>query len=182
MEELEAQRSRHRLQRTIQGHAQRLCIGKLRHHLDVGHGGPRFEILAIARGERRPKVPEQRVSARFTQRLDERVLEVVFPAPRRCNQPRFYRANVVFGDATRCRAHRDHHARERRFGKMDVELRAAAPEGLRQDGLPFLPQLGRVILARRVDQAGQETLERIAAHEQTQPLPVLEVKDRLRGA
>ena len=130
MKQLETQRARHRLQRTIQRHAQRLLVGESRHHLDVGHGGPRFEILAIARGERGAKVTEQRVAAGLAQRLDERVLEVVFPAPRRRNQPCFDCAHVVLRDASRRRAHGDHHTRERRFGKMDVELRAAASKSL----------------------------------------------------
>src|SRR2546430_3232300 len=65
---------------------------------------------------------------------------------------------------------------------MNIEFRAGAAEGLHQDRLPLLPQLGRVILARRVDQTREETLERVATHEQPQPLPLLEVKDRLGDA
>jgi hypothetical protein len=65
---------------------------------------------------------------------------------------------------------------------VDVELGARAAECLGQDQLPFLPQLRRVVLARRIDQAGKEPLEGVAAHEQAQTLPILEVENRLRGA
>ena len=65
---------------------------------------------------------------------------------------------------------------------MNVEFRAGAVEGLRQDRLPLPPQLSRVILARRVDETGEETLEGVAAHEKPQPLPLLEMQDRPRRA
>ena len=178
-EQLEAQRARRGFQRTIQRHAQRLRVGEPRHHLDVGHGGTRLEVLAVAGRECRAELPEQRVAARLAQRLDERVLEIVLPAPRRCDQAHFQRVHVVLRNAPRRRAHGDHHPRERRLRKMNVELGAAAVEGLRQNCLPLLAQLGRVIFARRVDQAGEEALEGVAANEEAQPLPVLEMEDRL---
>ena len=53
---------------------------------------------------------------------------------------------------------------------------------LDQDRLPALPQLGGVALARHVDQAGHEALERIAADEQPESLPVTELEYSGRDA
>ena len=81
MEELEAQRSRRCLERAIQRHTQGLGIGKLCHHLDIGHGRARRELLAIACGKGSAELTVQRIAACFAQRVDQCVLEVVFPAP-----------------------------------------------------------------------------------------------------
>src|SRR6266536_5375286 len=65
---------------------------------------------------------------------------------------------------------------------MDVEFRARAVEGAGEDRLPSLPQLGRVVLARRVDDAGQEAAERIAPDEEAKALPVAEMENPRRRA
>src|SRR6266542_3298290 len=65
---------------------------------------------------------------------------------------------------------------------MDVEFRARAVEGAGQDRLPSLPQLGRIVLARRVDDAGQEATERIAPNEEAKALPVAEMENPRRRA
>ena len=51
-EQLEAQRVGRGLERTIERHAERLGVGQLVHHFDVGHRGTRREILAVAGRER----------------------------------------------------------------------------------------------------------------------------------
>src|SRR4029079_3020232 len=56
-----------------------------------------------------------------------------------------------------------------------------AVERLQQQRLPFLPHFGAVVLARRVDQTGDEALERVAAQEQAKALAVAEVQDSGRG-
>ena len=115
MEKLEAQRSGRCLARAIQRHAERLGIGELRHHLDVGHGRARRELFAIARGKGSAELTVELIAARFADGVDQCILEVVFPTPRRDGQPRFQRVHVDVGNVARRRAHDDHDPRQRRL-------------------------------------------------------------------
>ena len=91
-------------------------------------------------------------------------------------------AHVEGRNAARRRAHDDLDARQHRFRQMHVEFGAGAVERLDEDRLPLLAQLGRVVLARRVDEAGKEALERIAPHEQAEALALAEMQDSHRRA
>ncbi len=182
VEKLEAQRARLRLQRSIQAHAQRLADGEACHHLDVGHRRASGEILAIGPRQRPGEPAEELVAARLSQRVDQRVLEVIVPAPRGKREPGFQVVGVEGGNGARRRAHGDHHASQDRFRNMDVELGARAVEGVAQDRLPLLAQFGRVVLARGVNEANEKTLEGIAPHEQTEALPLAEMQNAHRRA
>src|SRR5207244_13134454 len=72
---------------------------------------------------------------------------------------------TLFRSTRRC-THGHHHLRELRFGQVHIEIRARSVERLHQELLPFLPELGRVVLARGVDQARDEALERITRSEE----------------
>src|SRR5262249_28445565 len=74
-------------------------------------------------------------------------------------------------------AHRDQDADQRRFGEVDVEIGADAVERLFEQLYPPLSQLGRVIFARGVDQAGDEAVEGVAPHEEAESLPRAQVQD-----
>jgi hypothetical protein len=182
VKELEAQHARLRLERTVEAHPEGIRSREPRHHLEVGHGRAGEEVLAIGRGQRPGETPLELVAARLAERVDQRVLEIVVPAPRRQRKPCLQEANVEFRDLARHGAHRDHHPRQHGFGKVDVELRARAVESGVQDRLPLLAQLGRVGLARRVDEADDEALERIAPDEEPESLPLAQVQDAGRRA
>ena len=182
VEKLEAERTGCGFERSIKAHRQRLGCGQARHHLDVGYRFARGEILAVAGGKGVAELAEELVAPRLAQRLDQRLLQIVVPAPRRGDQPRFERTHVDVGNRARGRAHGDHDARQYRFGQIDIEFGARAVELPEQDLLPFLPQLGRVVLAGRIDQTRQEAFERIASHEQPEALPVAQVQYADGGA
>ena len=182
MKELEPQRARLRLQRTIEAHAQRLRSREVRHHLDVGHRRAGGEILAVGARQRRGKTVEELVAACLAERVDQGIPEIVVPAPRRQREPCLQLTDVECGNIAWRRAHGDHHARQHRLRQMHVEFRARPVERVVQDRLPLLAQLRRVVLARRVDEAHEETLEGIAPHEQPEPLPLAEVQDAHRRA
>ena len=59
MEDLEAQRAGRRLERPVEAHRERLLVAQLRHHLDVGHGGARRELLAVACRKRIAELAQQ---------------------------------------------------------------------------------------------------------------------------
>ncbi len=120
-------------------------------------------------------------AARFAQPLDQRIAQLIAPAPRSAGESRLKRAHIDVGDPARRGAHHDHHPRQRGFGQADIEIGGLAFEGLEQHRLPLLPHFGRVVLARREDQAGDEAFERIAAHEQAEALPVAQVQDSCDG-
>src|SRR5713101_2612540 len=65
---------------------------------------------------------------------------------------------------------------------MNVEFRAGAAEGLHQNRLRLLAQLGRVVFARCIDQARQEALEAIPPDEQPETLPLSQMQDPYRRA
>ena len=67
------------------------------------------------------------------------------------------------------------------IAQQHVEVGGSAGEGRHQDALHLHPQVGRVGVARHEHEAGDEALERVAAHEQAQPLPVAEREDAERG-
>ena len=60
---------------------------------------------------------------------------------------------------------------------MHIEIRARPIERLHQECLPFLSELSRVVLARSVNQARDEALERIATHKEPKTLPIAEMKN-----
>ena len=78
-------------------------------------------------------------------------------------------------------AHREVDARQHGVAEQHVEVGAGAGERRHQDALELHAQVGRVRLARHVDQARDEAVERVAPDEQAQPLPLAEREDAERG-
>ncbi len=179
-EELEAQRPRLGVGRTVQSHPERSLGRQARHQLDVGDRGVRGDIVAIARRQRAVELAIERVAARFAKRRDQRGSQVVIPAAGSLSEPLLELADVVGRNLPGRGPHGDQHARERRLGELHVEFRARPVERLQQDRLPLLAQLRRVVLARRVDHAHEEALEHVAPDEQAKPLPLAEVQDAHR--
>ncbi len=180
MEDLETKHARCRLEGQVKTHAQGLLGGQFRHHFDIGHRRARRDFLAVSRRKRVAELAMQFVAARLARGLDQRVTQVIVPAPRRGHQARLHLAHVEVGNFPGSGAHGDLDARQPGFGQVDVELRAAPVERFGENRLPLLAQFGRVVFAWRVDEARQETLERIAPHEQPEPLALSQMEDRHR--
>ncbi len=179
--ELEPQRSGRRLERPIERHPQRLGLGEFRYHLNVRDCGARGEILAVRRRKGSAELPREIVATGFAHSLDQRLFQIVGPAPRDGGEPCFEIANIEARDVSRCRAYGDQNPGKRRLRQVHVEFGAASMERLGENGLPLLAQLGCVVLPRRVDQARQKTLEWIATHEQPETLPLAQMQDTHRG-
>jgi hypothetical protein len=147
------------------------------HHLDVGHGPGGRRVLAVTGGKRAIVLAQQHVAACLARCRDQRVLQVVDPAA--CSRCEHCLDHAKIGPRrmARRRPHGDHHACQRRFRQQHVEIRRQAVERVHQDRLPLLPHVGRVMLARRVDQARDEALERITADEQAEALSIAQMQD-----
>ncbi len=177
VEELEAQRPRLGVGRTVQRHPERSLGRQARHQLDVGDRCVRGDVVAVTRRQRAGELAIERVAARFAERRDERVAQVVVPAAGSLGEPFLELADVVGRNLPGHGPHGDQHARERRLGELHVELRARSVERLQQDRLPLLAQLRRVVLARRIDHAREEALEHVAPDEEAETLPLAEMQD-----
>ncbi len=181
-EDLEAHHAGGGLRRPVQRQRQRRRGVERRHQGDVGHGRAGGEILAVAGRKRAAEAAVERVAARLARVGDQRRAQVVGPAARGGAQARLQLADVERRELSGRGAHDDLDARQHRLGQVDVEIRCRPVAGLGEHRLPFLPQLGRVVLARDVDETRHEALERVAAHEQAEALVVAQVQDRHRGA
>src|SRR5207302_10684907 len=137
--------------------------------------------LAVRRGKCSAELPREIVAAGFADGLDQRLLQIVGPAPRDGSEPRFEIADIEARDFSGCRAYGDQNPGKRRLRQMHVEFGAASMERFGENGLPLLAQLGGVVLPRCVDQARQKTLEGIAAHEQPETLPLAQMQNTHRG-
>ena len=156
VEELEAQRAGRAPRAGGRGDiAERLGGGQPRHHLRCRaprrarrnpRGSRRETRRRTARNSSLPRAsPSASISAPLAGRRPS-------AAPRRRAAPRA-RARRTSGIVPGVVRTVIMDARQHRFGQVHVELGARAVERLHQDRLPLLPQLGRVVLARRVDEA-----------------------------
>ena len=168
--DLEAQAAGGRAERPVQAQRERL-VGRHRRDLEqVGHRGARAVALAVDLRETARPALEQLHAARLASLVDERVAQLVVPAPRRIGEPRLQRAQVDLGHVARTRADGEVHARQDGMAERDVEVGTLAVEGVHQQALELEPQRGVVGLARHVDQARDEAVVGVAPDEQAQPL------------
>ncbi len=148
--------------------------------LHVGDRRARRHVLAVRRRERVAEALAQLRRPRLALLVVQRLAQVVFPAPGRVRQSPLDIAPVVGGNPSRIRPHGHVDARQRRIGEQHVEVRGAAVERLQQDRLELATQFGGVVLARHVDQARDEPLERVAPDEQAEALALAELQDAVR--
>ena len=165
------------LQRAVEVDAQRALGRRLLDPLDVEDGGLRVELLAVGGGEGVGVAAEQGAPLLLAVGLDQRVAQMVVPAARRLDQPRLQIGGVDGGHAARLGLDDEMQAGQHAFGQLRGEAGAGAVVGGLQDGLDAPAQRGVVAVARHVDEAGGEALERVLAHEQGQPLPLLQVQN-----
>jgi hypothetical protein len=79
------------------------------------------------------------------------------------------------------RRHDVMHAGQHGLAELGREVGDAALKGVLEDLGEALAQLGVVALARHIDEAGGEAAEGVAAHEQRDTLPLLQIEDAERG-
>ena len=103
--------------------------------------------------------------------------KAVRPDPPRLGQLLFERRRIDGRHRAAGRADDEVDARQHRLVEMGVECRHAAGEGALQDRGKAAAQRRVVALARGVDEAGDEALERVSPHEQRDPLPLLKVEN-----
>src|SRR5262249_18116937 len=175
--EFEAERARRGFERAIEREREGLARQHAFGALAIWHGAARSEGLAVSGGEGRPEAMEKLVAAGFAEFPDQRLLQIVLPPARRRHQTPLDVGHVRFRNLAGRRAHQDQGADQRRLGEEDVEIGADAVERIFEQLPPPFLQLGRVIFARGVDQAGNEAVERIAPHEETESLPRAELQN-----
>ncbi len=179
--DLEAQAVRIAAQRPVQRQAQRL-LGRQRIDLEhVRHRSAGTVDLAVHLREGGAPAFQQRHARALAGLVDQRVAQLVVPAPRRRGQPCFDLAAVVGRHLARRRADGEVHPRQQRVAEQYAEVGALAGKGLHQDGLELLAQLGGIGLARHVHQAGDEALVGVAPQEQAQALALACRQDTQRG-
>ena len=174
--DLESETARRRFQRAIQVQRQ-AAEREAVEPAHIGHRGARGNILAVRRWKRVAEALEELCGARLALLVVQRLAQIVLPAPRGVGQAPLHFAAVVRTNPARRRAHRHVDTRQHRVGQQNVEVRGCAVERLQQDRLELAPQFGRVVLARHVDQAGDEALERVAPDEEAEALPLAELQD-----
>ena len=149
--------------------------------LDVRHRLPGREVLAIGTGERLAVPLEQRHRPLLAELLEERLAQVVRPRARRRGEPGLDLTDVVLRDRALLRVDDDVEASLDRLGDSRGVVDARPAERLLEDVLDPLPVLRAEALARQIDQAGEEALERVAADEQPHVPALAEVEDPERG-
>src|SRR5207237_10282365 len=109
--------------------------------------------------------------------LGESVVEVVGPRARGLDEPGFDRRDVVVGGRARLRVDDEVQSREHGLGDAGDEVDAAPAESVSEDLLDPLPDVCVVAVERKVDEAGEETAERLAPHEEPHAPALAEVED-----
>src|SRR5688572_27361114 len=176
----QAQRPVIAFNRAVEAHGERLLVGQALDELQVAYRHARRYLVAVTDRERGSIGAVQGDGLLLAHLLDQRVLEVVLPAPRGLRDVGLDRADVVSAGLFGKRANQHVDARERRIGKLHREFHARAVQVALQDLLDLQAHLGVVVLARQVDEARVETAIDIAANEDAGPAPVAEPQDAER--
>jgi len=108
--------------------------------------------------------------------LDQRVREQVGPRPRRFGEPGLQRFEIDFGNAATLGVDDHMQPGEDLVAHLGREAGAVALESRGENVLQLAAQRGVVAGAWHVDHAGHETLEGIAAHEESGALTFLQVQ------
>jgi hypothetical protein len=178
--ELEAERLGGGAERPVQRERERCVLRQRLDLADVGHRATRGHALAVLWREGTAPALEQLDPPSLAFGVDQRVAQLVGPAARRFGKAGLELLAVESGHLAGCRAHREMDAREHGVAQQHVEVGARSGERREQDALQPHPQVGRVSLARNEHEARDEAVERVAADEQAQPLPIAQRQDAER--
>ena len=141
---------------------------------DVGDGRAGNPVRAVTGRKRLLVALVQVRSVLFSVLLDQRVAEIVAPGARRLHQPRLDLGDVEVGRNPVRAAHPVVHAHQHRLAQLRPPVEEDAAEGLEQDLPNPFAVVGVVAIARNRDQALDEPVEPVAAHEQAHALALAE--------
>ena len=120
---------------------------------NVVHRMARRVVLAIGRGKGRSITPREVVARLLPVGLDEGLVQPIGPGARGLREARFDVADLVGRDVLRAGAGHEMDARQRRLGERDVEVHFEGVDGLAQDRLHALAEIGVVTITRHEHQA-----------------------------
>ena len=112
--------------------------------------------------------------------VDQRLVQAVGPRARGLGQARLELGGIDLGRDAVGRAHDELDAGEDRSETCAWYSTSVPPSACCRMLLEAAPELGVVALARHVDEAGDEAGEGVAAQEQPDLLPLLQMQDLLR--
>ena len=129
-DELEGEVVERRLERDVEAHPEVAVRVEPLDPLDVLHGLPGGEVLAVGAGERLAVAFEERAGTLLAELLRERVAEVVGPGARRRGEASLDLGHVVLRDRARLGVDDDVEARQHRLGDARRVVDARPGEGL----------------------------------------------------
>ena len=179
--ELETQRAVRRAERAVQ----RERKGRLsRQAVQLVHVRHRIAgAVAVAVGEREGRAPaiEQADTAGLTFAVDQRVSQLIDPAPRRRGELVLHVLVIDLGHLPRGGSHGEVDARKAAVAELHIEVRPRSRKRRHQDALELDAQISRIGLAQHVHQARDKAVERVAPDKQAQPLAFSQGQDAQGG-
>lgn len=176
-ENFEAQQFAAFFERAVQMGGERLIDVDAFQPLNVEHRAARGKIVAIGGGKRIPVTLMEPAAGLLAQVFMEGAAQDVLPGQHGLHHAGLQLGDIVVGQMFGTGADDEMHPRQRRFGNLDVELRALSVEGAQQNVLDAAAQVGVITVARHVDQRGDETAEQILAHEESEAMAFLHLED-----
>src|SRR5262249_25894980 len=161
-EDLERQVAGRRFERKIEAQIEIAVRVEPIDALDVGHGCARSEVVLVRRRKGVAVPPIEVRASLLAELLDESVVEVVRPRPRRLGQLRLDRGDVEIARRTPVRAYDDVQSSQHRLGDARAEVDACPFERLLENPLDAPTDVSLVPLEWEKDETRQETPERVA--------------------
>ncbi len=177
MVELAMQAVLHRGDRLVEAHYQGLLIAQAEDVLHVHRRRMRGETLAITGGKAFRKVAQDRRAAGFAEALVDQARIIVLPGATGLDDFLLQLRRIDLQWPGGIQAQQELHTVEHRLGKVGGKLAAAGPEAIDQHLLDAQARLGRVTVARNIDQAIAEAAVGIDPQEQPQLVALLDLHD-----
>ncbi len=177
MVELAMQAVLHRGDRLVEAHYQGLLIAQAEDVLHVHRCRMRGETLAITGGKAFRKVAQDRRATGFAEALVDQARIIVLPGAAGLDDFLLQLRRIDLQWPGGIQAQQELHTVEHRLGKVGGEFAAAGPEAIDQHLLDAQARLGRVTVARDIDQAIAEAAVGIDPQEQPQLVALLDLHD-----
>ena len=178
--ELGAQHPRPGLERPVEVDPERVAVLELLDVADVRERRARDPVGAVGRREGVRVAAERELAALLAQLLDERLLEVVDPRAGGRHEHHLDLVRVELGHGRGVDVGHVVEPHQHGLGHPGRVVDRGGAGGVAQDGLDPAPVLGVEAVARHEHEQREEAPERVAAHEQPQPLALAEVEDAHR--
>src|SRR5262249_52475827 len=144
---------------------------------NVFHRVTKVDILLISQWESATITIGEGDSGGLSLVLYQCVAQAVAPRQGRLCNPLLDRSEVDFESRVSGSSDDHVHSGMIRPGNLHLGLDALAAEAVQHDPLDPLPNLGVVAIARNIDQAGVETMIRVATHQQTDRAALVQIHD-----